>query len=217
MQWEPLKKVLSENAFNIASIAITLLVAVAGLIVDRKLRRFRYRKAKESLIDLLEGELVGGVSVDETKLRALFKAIEREAEVDLAGDYAIEDWMGDVLLRFEKSRHLSAGQKQTYYQSMRSLSEEVRVQQQGQKQPTIPRKFSVIIADLEESLKPDSPKGEQALRELEQLMSDRFAISLRSFSVLRVYRNPTLAIAFGMVSGGIFALVVRRLLDLIWR
>ena len=118
---------------NSSSIIVSLLVGFVFFILGplglwfsgKKIRRERVRKSKEILIDLLEGMIVNQASIDEKKLRSIFRAVERDNDIDLSGDYHIDHWLGDVVLRFERSRHLSADQKQHYYEAVRKITDEM--------------------------------------------------------------------------------------------
>ena len=82
---------------NSASIIVSLIVGFLFFVLGplglwfsgRKIRRERIRKAKDSLLDLLEGMVVNQAPTGERKLRSVFRAIEREIDIDLSGEYSL--------------------------------------------------------------------------------------------------------------------------------
>ena len=109
----------------IVSLIVGLLFFVLGPLglwfSSKKIRRERIRKAKEQLLDILEGMIVNKGVSDEKKLTSLFGAVERDIDIDLSGDYSLESWLEDVILRFERSRHLSSEQKTEYYEKLKNF------------------------------------------------------------------------------------------------
>lgn len=156
----------------------------------RKIRLERTRKAKEVLLDLFEGMLVGEETIDEQKLSILFRATEREIDVNLGQRYDIESLLEDVVLRFEKSKHLDAGQKDKYANEVRRLSQEIKVKTERPKEGTVPRPYAKIIDNLKEALtENDLSTANKTVTELEERLvtdttSDEFPLN-----VFRVYRR----------------------------
>jgi len=93
--WEALAQFWHDNSANIV---VSLLVGFVFFVLGpmglwfsgKKIRRERIRKAKEMLIDLLEGMIVNQAAVDEDKLRSVFRAVERDIDTDLSGEYHID-------------------------------------------------------------------------------------------------------------------------------
>lgn len=97
------------------SLGVGLVFFVLGPIgvwfSGRKIRRERIRKAKEMLIDLIEGMLVSQEAITTAKLKQLFNAVEREVETSIDSEYDLERLFEDISLRFQRSKHLDATQK----------------------------------------------------------------------------------------------------------
>ena len=80
----------------------------------RKIRKERIEKAKDMMIDLVEGMIVNQEDITNVKLRKLFGAIEREVNVAIDSAYDLERLFEDVALRFQRSKHLDTQQKNDY-------------------------------------------------------------------------------------------------------
>lgn len=118
----------------------------------RKIKKERIRKAKEVLIDLLEGMIVNQGFVDAEKLRLLFLAVERDVDIDLSGEYRIVDWLNDVVLRVERSRHLGSDQKKQYYDYVKMLSDDLLKSRVEQKSALYLNKYEHVVDELKVSL-----------------------------------------------------------------
>ena len=109
----------------IVSLIVGFLFFVLGPIglwfSGKKIRKERIRKAKDSMVDLLEGMLVNQENVTPEKLDLLFNAVGREIDVSLNGVYDGELLIEDVMLRFQKSKHLDAQQKQDYFSKLKDV------------------------------------------------------------------------------------------------
>lgn len=191
--WEAIIQFLQNNSTNIV---VSLLVGFVFFILGplglwfsgKKVRRERVRKAKESLVDLLESMIVSQSVIDETKLKSLYRSVERDVDIDLSGDYQIEHWLGDVALRFEKSRHLSSDQKQTYYECIRGISEEIRISMLQKGGLEVPRKFEPVINDLKESIANNDYKAAfVAVNELEKALIIRERGNDPILNIFRLY------------------------------
>jgi CRISPR/Cas system CSM-associated protein Csm2 small subunit len=193
--WETLVQFWNNNSANIA---VSLLVGFVFFVLGpmglwfsgKKIRRERIRKAKETLIDLLEGMIVNQASIDEDKLRSVFRAVERDIDTDLSGEYHIDHWLGDVVLRFEKSRHLSAEQKQSYYDSVRKIIDEIHSKIDKKHVVEVPRKYEPIIDELKAALSiGETEKASRVLEELERALILRGRSQDPILNVFRVYRR----------------------------
>lgn len=211
---------------NSANILVSLLVGFVFFVLGplglwfsgKKIRKERVRKAKETLIDLLEGMVVNQANVDEDKLRSVFRAVEREIDTDLSGDYHIDHWLGDVVLRFEKSRHLSAEQKQSYYDAVRKITDEIQSKTDKKPVVEVPRKYEPILNELKIALSDnEADKASAAVSELERALIHRERTQDPVLNVFRFYRwmykrSPfTFITTFG-VAVGIYAFVLYKFL-----
>lgn len=192
--WESVIQFWQNNSSNIiVSLIVGLIFFVLGPLglwfSGRKVRRERVRKAKEVLIDLLEGMIVSRAQIDERKLRSLFRSIERDIDIDLSGDYHIDHWLGDVALRFERSRHLSSDQKQSYYENIRSIMEELHLKKNQAPAFDVPRKYEPILNELKSSVsRGDVESSEKIIEELERSMAARERSSDPLLNVFKIYR-----------------------------
>jgi hypothetical protein len=193
--WEALIQFWSNNSSNII---VSLLVGFVFFVLGplglwfsgKKIRRERIRKAKEVLIDLLEGMVVNQANIDETKLRSVFRAVERDVDTDLSGEYHIEHWLSDVVLRFEKSRHLSADQKQQYYNAISKITDEIHSKTDKKAVIETPRKYEPLLNDLKSALlSGDNDKAVAVVEVLERAMIMRERTQDPLLNVFRVYRR----------------------------
>lgn len=193
--WEALIQFWSNNSSNIiVSLIVGFVFFVLGPLglwfSGKKIRRERIRKAKEVLIDLLEGMVVNQAKIDEIKLRSVFRAVERDVDTDLSGEYHIEHWLSDVVLRFEKSRHLSADQKQQYYNAISKITDEIYSKTDKKVVIETPRKYEPLLNDLKSALSSmDNDKAVTIVEELERAMLLRQRTQDPLLNVFRVYRR----------------------------
>ncbi|WP_429062243.1 hypothetical protein [Aeromonas veronii] len=173
---EEVIKFWNDNYSNImVSLGVGLVFFVLGPIgvwfSGRKIRRERIRKAKEMLIDLIEGMLVSQESITTAKLKQLFNAVEREVETSIDSEYDLERLFEDVSLRFQRSKHLDATQKNAYSKTLLDLVESIK-QSQASGTRIIPRRYESIFLDLRQSIEnQDIQKSNKVLDELEEKFS----------------------------------------------
>lgn len=118
----------------------------------RKVRKERIRKAKEVMLDLFEGMIVNQEDITNHKLKKLFGAVEREVEVSIDSAYDLDLLFEDLALRFQRSKHLDASQKNNYIKKLEDLSSELEKTGVNEKERIIPRKYADIITSLENSV-----------------------------------------------------------------
>lgn len=136
-----------------------------------KIRRERIQKAKERLIDLIEGMRVSQEAITTAKLKQLFNSVEREVETSIGSEYDIERLFEDVSLRFQRSKHLDATQKDAYSKTLLDLVESIK-QSQVAGARVIPRRYESIFLDLRQSIESqDMQKSNKVLDELEEKVS----------------------------------------------
>ncbi|MDP2984681.1 MAG: hypothetical protein Q8O92_15280 [Candidatus Latescibacter sp.] len=141
-------------------------------------------------MDLLEEMIVNQAQIDDSRLRSIFRAVERDVDIDLAGEYRIEEWLGDVILRFERSRHLSPEQKQKYYDCVQNMFLEMRESSKRKPVAEVTREHEVVLNELRTALASD--KVENAVRivdELERTLSKRDRNQDPIVGILHVYRR----------------------------
>lgn len=213
----------TQNHSNIiVSIVVGFLFFVLGPMglwfSGKKIRRERLKKAKDMLLDLLEDQIVNKADISLDKLRCLFSAIERDIDIDLTGEYGLHTWFGDVILRFERSRHLSAAQKQEYYSQVQQLSAALDAEKKENVAPQIPRKYEDVITELRSAV--DSQKTEEAktlLKLLEEKVAERPSLNDPFLNVFRIYkrmyqRSPTTFWIAMTIALAIYALLLLKLM-----
>ena len=189
---------------NSANIIVSLLIGVVFFVLGpmglwfsgKKIRRERIRKAREALIDLLEGIVVNQAKVDEAKLKSVFRAVERDVDIELSDEYQIDHWLDDVVLRFEKSRHLSADQKQEYYNAVRTISDDIHAKADQKPRVEVPRKYDVVLNELKAALRSNnSSLAATIVEEFEGALAQKERSQDPLLNVFRIYsriyrRNP---------------------------
>lgn len=170
---EEILKFWNENFSNIMiSLGVGFVFFVLGPIgvwfSGKRIRKERVRKAKELLIDLIEGMLVSQESITTDKLKQLFNAVEREVETTIDSDYDLERLFEDVSLRFQRSKHLDAIQKDSYSNTLLTLSEALeKAQESGAR--VIPRSYKTLIEELREAVENNNQeKANKAIEEIEE-------------------------------------------------
>jgi hypothetical protein len=173
---EVLLKFWNENYSNIMiSLGVGFVFFVLGPIgvwfSGRRIRQERVRKAKEMLIDLIEGMLVTQEQITTAKLKQLFNAVEREVETTIDSDYDLERLFEDVALRFQRSKHLDSTQKDSYSSTLLSLTESLEKSQEAGVR-VIPRNYKALIEELREAIgSNDQDKATKAIEEIEEKVS----------------------------------------------
>lgn len=173
---EEILKFWNENFSNIMiSLGVGFVFFVLGPIgvwfSGKRIRKERVRKAKEMLIDLIEGMLVTQEKITTDKLKQLFNAVEREVETTIDSDYDLERLFEDVSLRFQRSKHLDATQKDSYSNTLLSLSESIeKAQESGAR--VIPRSYKALIEELREAVEGNNhERANKAIEEIEEKVS----------------------------------------------
>ena len=194
---------ITANASSIIiSISVGLIFFVLGPLglwfSKRKIRREKVKKAQENLLDIVEGMLVNDEDITENRLSSLFFAVSRENGINLEVESDIENLLEDLILRFERSKHLSSQQKDTYIKKIESLQVKLfKVEQSSTERREIPKSFKRIIDDLEENINQNKlDKAQIEIKHLKERLLDRVNPFDKIFSVyFRIYkRNPLLFI-----------------------
>lgn len=203
---------------NYSSIMISLGVGFVFFVLGpvgvwfsgRKIRKERIRKAKEMLIDLIEGMLVTQETITTAKLKQLFNAVEREVETTIDSAYDLERLFEDVSLRFQRSKHLGSSQKDSYSNTLLQLADSLEKSQESGRR-VIPRSYESLITELRESTdSQDNERINRVIEELEEKVSkipEEVEPFLRIFAMQKkmVRDHP---IIFGSVVIGYLAFVV---------
>ena len=192
---------ITANAGNIIiSISVGLIFFVLGPLglwfSKRKIRVEKTKKAKENLLDLVESMLVNNENITESRLSSLFFAVSRENGINLEIENDILDLIEDLILRFQRSKHLSAEQKDEYIKSLETLEKTMfksEADEKDEEQREIPKSYVRIFRELEEHLNnKDSDKAKKELSVLKEKLLIRDNPLDRIFSIYyKLYkRNP---------------------------
>lgn len=172
----------------------------------KKIRKERIRKAKEALLDLLEGMIVSQSNINENKMIAMYRAVERDIDIDLSNEYNLENWLGDVAFRFEKSRHLGPDQKQKYYDEVSRINNEIKNNRSQKKEIIVPRKYETIFSELNETLSDsENSKATSLVAELERRMTENPFREDPFLNIFRMYvrifkKSPVMFIVTAIIS-----------------
>jgi hypothetical protein len=96
--------------------------------------------------------LVNEVNISPNRLIMVFRSIERDIKIDLEANYELESLLEDLVLRFERSKHLDSSQKDKYYERIEEIKNELKEEQSTQEKSTIiPRPYLNVLQELREA------------------------------------------------------------------
>lgn len=210
--WELVSKFFIDNQ---SSIIVSLIIGAIFFILGplglwfsgKKVKREKIIKAKDEFLDLIESMLVNNENFSRSKTLTLFRAIERQNGISLELDSDIENLLEDLSLRFARSKHLSAEQKDDYAVRIDKLIISLNEKPDHEtkdisfltREREIPKSIKSIINDLKtESENINSEKLKEIIEKLEKYHkrpSDPFLLVARTIrekprlflSVLVVY------------------------------
>jgi hypothetical protein len=166
----------------------------------RRIRRERRRRASQALLDLIEDMLVSAETIDSANLSALFRAVERETDVILEGFYDADTLFEDLALRFARSRHLDAAQKNKYADEIKRISKDLTASAEMPAEKHIPRAYAKILDDLKIAIGANDTKragdltGELEERLVTARSDDRDMFTLVFRRYLNLYkRHPIIS------------------------
>lgn len=107
----------------------------------------RLKIAKESIVDVLEHQIINNSDINTDKIIHLLNATSRERGVNLTTEYTYLDLLEDLELRFAKSKHLKNEQREEYIGKIEILLKEI----EDEKSTIIPS-YEKVLNDLEESI-----------------------------------------------------------------
>ena len=126
-------------AIFLASISYYLSVrGIKKVIASRQEERLKI--AKESIVDILEYQIINNSDINTTKIIHLLNATSRERGVNLSNEYTYLDLLEDLELRFAKSKHLKNEQREKYIEKIEKLLKKI----EDEKSTIIPGLFSII-------------------------------------------------------------------------
>lgn len=159
---------LSENW---QTILITLLCGLIFFIAslyfyggykEKAIEHERYKKAKETVIDILESSLINKQSILPERIKHLISASEREQSTELKDPPKI--LLEDLELRFEKSKHLDTEQQTRYIDQIEEMISKIESES---KISSVPLSYEEILTSLKENI--ETEKKDDALNDLDQL------------------------------------------------
>ena len=107
----------------------------------------RLKIAKESIVDVLEHQIINNSDINTDKIIHLLNATSRERGVNLTNEYTSLDLLEDLELRFAKSKHLKNEQREEYIGKIEILLKNIE-----DKISTIIPSYEKLLTDLEESI-----------------------------------------------------------------
>lgn len=183
---------------NINAILITLIGGFIFFILGpigvwfsgRKIKSERVCKAREMLLDVVEGMLVAQEQITPQKLKAIYNAIQRDVGVDIGSGYDFERIFEDMIFRFERSKHLDKDQKENYTSRIVEISAALDSESDQEMARGIPRAYEKIFRDLRDALeKSDKNIALKNVDELEHRLIDRSLGTDGVLPVSRIYQS----------------------------
>lgn len=177
--WEEIFKFLAENRSSLLTNFIAGLVFfVLGPVVlglsNRRIRKEKLNRAKDSILDLFENMLVNKETVTKEKLSTLFHAVSRQHSVNMEVDTDLQYLLEDLSLRFATSKHLSPSQKDEYSNRIEEIKKLLE-QKPEQEERRIPKSFTRIFEELD--IKVENGNKEEIIKQVDELktkiMDDR--------------------------------------------
>ena len=157
---------------NWQTILITLLAGLIFFIASLYFLRYseksveyeKYKKAKETVIDILESSLINKQSILPERIKHLISASEREQSTELKDPPKI--LLEDLELRFEKSKHLDTEQQTRYIDQIEEMLSKIESES---KISSVPLSYEEILTSLKENI--ETEKKDDALNDLDQLFT----------------------------------------------
>ena len=118
---------------------------IKKLITSRQEERLKI--AKESIVDVLEHQIINNSDINTDKIIHLLNATSRERGVNLTNEYTSLDLLEDLELRFAKSKHLKNEQREEYIEKI-----EILLKKNEDEISTIIPSYEKVLTDLEESI-----------------------------------------------------------------
>ena len=116
---------------------------IKKVIVSRQEERLK--NARDSIVDVLENQIINNSEININKIIHMLNATSRERGVNLAQQYAPTDLLEDLELRFAKSKHLKNEQRVEYSKKIEELIKKI----DEEKSIIIPS-YEKILKNLEE-------------------------------------------------------------------
>ena len=125
----------------------------------------RYKKAKETVIDVLESSLINKQSISPERIKHLISAAEREQNVELID--SPKSLVEELELRVEKSKHLDTEQQWHYINQIEEMIAKI---ERESIISSVPLSYEEILISLKENI--EAEKKDDALKGLEKLSTN---------------------------------------------
>lgn len=183
--WDSITRFWNDNQ---SSIVVSIIVGAIFFVLGplglwfsgKKVRKEKTNKAKADILDLFESMLVNKENMTVSKLLTLFRAIERSNSINLSIDTDLTNLLEDLTLRFSRSKHLSADQKDQYLTQIDKLIQELNTQDKAQESGTsltireLPKSYKSLVEELkEEASKHESEELNKKVENIEKRLMIR--------------------------------------------
>ena len=160
----------------------------------------RYKKAKETVIDVLESSLINKQSISPERIKHIISAAEREQNVELID--SPKSLVENLELRFEKSKHLDSEQQRHYIDQIEEMIAKI---DRESIISSMPLSYEEILISLKENI--EAEKKDDALKDLEKLSTNIKELSPRSRQIYTISRLTNVLIFLsGMLLMGVILL-----------
>ncbi|MBK9402922.1 MAG: hypothetical protein IPN57_00090 [Ignavibacteria bacterium] len=171
--WEDILKFLTENKSSlftnfIAGLVFFVLGPVVLGLSNRKFRKEKLNRAKDSFLDLFENMLVNKETVSKEKLSTLFHAVSRQHSVNMEVDTDLQYLLEDLSLRFATSKHLSPVQKDEYSNRIEEIQKLLEGKPE-QEERRIPKSFTRIFEELDSKV--EIGNKDEIVKQVDELKS----------------------------------------------
>ena len=107
--------------------------------------RERLKQAKDTLLNILESQIINKQDISLDKINNLLKAIDRDHSVNLSDLVSPSSLLQDLEMQFEKSHHLDPTQKKEYCTQIQNQIQEIISMEDTLK---VTKKYSEIIENI---------------------------------------------------------------------
>jgi len=148
----------------------------------------RYKKAKETVIGVLESSLINKKPISLNRIYHLISASEREQKVEIKD--SPKELLEDLELRFEISKHLDPEQQKVYIDQIEETISKIESQS---KIISVPAVLKDIYSSLKENI--ELGRKDDALEDLDKIIMKIRSSYLRrelslAFIIMNTFRNP---------------------------
>lgn len=135
-------------------LVITAVVPILGILISqyfgrkriRSANRERFSQAKNSLLDILEEQIVDNRDLSDQRVKNLISAVERDYNVTLTDQISMNEIYQDLLLRFEESK-LDMEDKEEYTSK---IEDQIGQLMDRRRIEDLPSEYSAAYSELKE-------------------------------------------------------------------